>query len=79
MQAYKSIVLESIRSQVAQYQNHQVTTQEIIERMEKSKQMMGRREFDKSRPIELTQSQLDTIAKNKGIHIYGKSHPLYKG
>jgi len=53
--------------------------QAIIERMEKSKQMMGRREFDKSRPIELTQSQRDTIAKNKGVHIYGKSHPLYKG
>lgn len=36
-----------------------------------------RRESDK--PTELTDQQQATIAKNQGVHIYGASHPLYKG
>lgn len=51
----------------------------VTKDMQNTKDLYGRREFDKSLPVTLTQSQRDTIAKNKGVHIYGKSHPLYKG
>ena len=45
-----------------------VTSQNIIDRMT-STVNMTRRVMDKSIPTELTQSQRDNIAKNKGIHI----------
>ena len=51
---------------------------QIAKDMQGTITLYGRREIDKSRPVELTQSQRETIEANRGKVIYGTSHPLYK-
>ena len=58
------------------YQNI-IKADKIIADMKYTTAMLGRRESDKNR-TSLTAKQQAVLEANKGKHIYGPSHPLYK-
>ena len=67
-----------VQAAVDGMQQNIIKADKIIADMKYTTELLGRRESDKNR-ISLTTEQAARIEANRGVHIYGTSHPLYKG